>query len=148
VTSQEDVVAALLVAEGLAVRPSAGTANNWPVAIGSMPTGGSLNNYIAVYGTGADQDGRLHRTQERVEYPTFQVMVRGTDYPTGRNKAKAIVAYFDSISSLAPEGVTVDAVSIEVYAVHVITTVTPVGEEENNKRWLFSVNAKITFKEV
>jgi hypothetical protein len=101
-----------------------------------------------VYGTGADQDGRLHRTQERVEYPTFQVMVRGINYPTGRNKAKDIVAYFDSISSLAPEGVTVDAVSIEVYAVHVVTTVTPVSEEENNKRWLFSVNAKITFKEV
>jgi hypothetical protein len=147
VTSQEDVVAALLVAEGLAVRPNAGTANNWPVAIGSMPAG-PLNNYIAVYGTGADQDGRLHRTQERVEYPTFQVMVRGVNYQTARNKAKDIVTFFDSISSLAPEGVTVDAISIEVYAVHVITNVTPVGEEENNKRWLFSVNAKITFKEV
>jgi hypothetical protein len=145
--SQEDVAAALLVAEGLAVRPSVGTANNWPVAIGSMPAG-PLNNYIAMYGTGADQDGRLQQTGERVEYPTFQMMVRGTDYPTGRNKAKAVVAYFDSIKSHAPEGVTVDGIALEVAAVHVITTVTPVGEEENNKRWLFSVNAKITFKEV
>lgn len=146
-TSQEDVVAALLVAEGLCVRPSAGAANNWPVAIGSMPSG-PHNNYVAVYGTGADQDGRLHRTLDRVEYPTFQVMVRGVNYQTSRNKAKDIAAFFDSISSHSPEGVTVDAVNIEVYAVHVITAVTPVGEEENNKRWLFSVNAKITFKEV
>lgn len=146
--SQEDVVAALLVHAGLAVRPSAATTSNWPVAIGSMPTGGNFNNYIAVYGTGADQDGRLHRTKERIEQPTFQLVVRGSDYPTGRNKAKDIVEYFDSIGSLAPEGVSVNSTALEVSGIHVVTNVTPIGQEENNNRWLFSVNAKITFKEV
>lgn len=130
--SPAQVVLALLSAEGL-------ISSGWAGSVGSQPS--SPDDFVTVYDTGANDDGRL-MDGPRVVHPTVQVRVRSKAYPDGWAKGRAVEAVLDSVNhrtlTVGSEVVTIKVVTVYIPLVHI-------GAEEKNRRELFVVNARLTF---
>lgn len=138
--SPAQVIAALLVAEGLVTRPSQNL--DWPVQVGTEPK--QPDNTVTIYDTGEDQDSRS-MNGNRTSWPTIQIRIRSEDYPTGWDKGIAIQELLDSVAN-ASAAVGTDIWHIQT--VHVISALVPIGRQEENLRYLFVINAALNLQNV
>lgn len=89
------------------------------------------DDIIAIFETGGFEPELLF--DKVIEYPTFQIWVRGLDYETARSKIQAI---FELLSG-----------NTEIYPlIHAMQSPVSLGQDEQN-RWEFSCNFKV-IKEV
>lgn len=90
---------------------------------GAMPE--APDNCVTVYETG----GFAPKIATNVEYPTFQVIVRGLDYTTARQKIDDIWKTLHNNTTLF---------------MHIQAMQSPVSiGQDGKKRWEFSVNFKV-----
>jgi hypothetical protein len=140
--SPADVVRWLLILLDLGTDPE--DADSWPIHASSEPD--SPDNLITVYDTAGMTDGRVHRTGETAEHRGVMVQVRGTDQPTAWVKSDAIREALDEqVHNLL---VTIDDEEYVVYAVTRHSGPLSLGREPNTDRFLFTLNAVVTVKQL
>lgn len=123
----------------------------WPSVVGPLPISpeGS-DNFIGVMDTGFNQFGRTARTIHRTKKPVVQLMVRSPDYPSGYAQARAIEKCLDQIGvdpsdgGVGPVSVTVEGVRFDIASVKITIPTAPLGQEEQGRRLLFSINCQIS----
>lgn len=113
---------------------------SWPVSVSAVPKT-DAPNYLTVFDTGADQDGRIQKTGERIEHPTVQVRIQSKDYPTGWAKGKAVQAALDDIHNTV---VTIGTTDYTVQAATVYMPLVKIGETEQYARQVFTTNVRLT----
>ncbi|WP_027309358.1 minor capsid protein [Caloramator sp. ALD01] len=86
------------------------------------------DNLIAIFETGGYEPELLF--DKAIEYPTFQIWVRGLDYEVTRNRVQSIFELLHGNTEIYP-------------LIEAMQSPTCLGLDENN-RWEFSVNFKIT----
>lgn len=131
---------------GLGVVPPDPTGENLYEAgscfIGHRPDGeGVPDNILAIYDTGARDDGRIMRGNP-VLHPTFQVVVRHDNYSGGYYRAGELYTRMSSARNVRG----LDA-SIVIVAFTLRGGVKFMGRNayENRTRFLFSINGSLTF---
>lgn len=131
----------------LGVLPNSASNAEWSSTIGGLQP--DLSNAIAFVDTTPFQEGRL-MTGQRVVHPRIQILIRSIDNPTGWNKGEAIQAAFDAlgISAGGLSPVTIGSSLYGLKAVHVLVPMTPMGEEKDTRRTLFSINAQVELVEL
>jgi hypothetical protein len=87
-------IADILVAANIGIAISPASGNNWPLFEGEM---GSVDRAIMVRENG----GRTPEVRIAINYPTVQVLVRGTrsDYAVAREKAEEVFLALQAIPS-------------------------------------------------
>ena len=115
-----DEIKNYIVAQGLEI-----TTNCYK---GSMPA--TPDNLTCLYETTGFQPGMTF-DNNNVEYPGLQIMCRGTDYATTRNKINAIYKKLHGNTSVSG-------------LMNFVAQQSPVGlGQDDLKRWEFSVNFKV-----
>lgn len=139
------LVAQYLVDNNLVDWPPGNTtlpASTWYGFYASMPELG--DSAVCVYDTTPTPDGRYHRgAGDTVEHPGIQIRVRHKLYDPGWAKAFEIQQYLDLIKNTT---VTVDSVPHLLEACTQTAGLTFIGQEEKNKRQLFTLNRILTLK--
>lgn len=148
ITSPADVVIAYLVARGVAYNPPVSQPEDWPIGNGSLPPGG--DNYIGVRNYANRNQGRMHKTGERIAPGLVQIMIRATDESTGWTKGKQIEEEFDLIGVRTEHGgvgimipVAMEDGTKILQAVHVQIPMTPIGQEPESNRYLYVINVQV-----
>jgi len=147
--SPADVVIAYLVARGVAYNPPVSQPDNWPIGNGAIPPGGE--NYIGVINYGNLYQGRLLKTGKRIAPGLVQIMVRAVDEPTGWTKGEEIQSEFDKIGVSTEYGgvggmirvAMDDGTTVILQAIHVRIPITPLGQEPESSRYLYSINVQV-----
>lgn len=119
-----------------------GGTTGWPVSFASMPADG--DRFVTVYDTTPVPDGRLMRTGEAITHPGIQVRVRAPDYQSGYEKASEIRKALTEqlLNSPAMTGL----VTAWLVAFKLTADVTPLGQEEKNRRRMFVLNGTLTIR--
>lgn len=150
--SPADVVRQFLILKGAAVKPSPTPgAGQWGIVTGALPQGGA-DNYLAVMDTGGTYAGRSGPTGEQILSPTVVLNMRADIYPTGYDKGEALVELFRKVGLPVAKGgfgwvqMYVVGPGVAAYvlkAIHVLTPLQKVGQEEQNRRVLYSMNLQV-----
>lgn len=148
--SKAEVIQQLLIDASLGVVWTSRTNNKpteWRVHISREPT--EPDRVITVYDTVGILDGRFQETGEVQEHYGIQIRVRSNDYDTGHRKIQAIADYFDetlynaSVTVLDKNGTNAQAWTIN--SASRSGGIAYLGiDEENQSRYLFTVNYTIT----
>ena len=128
-SSAAEVLAAYLVAEGLATRPKPVAA--WPVSVNAMPPD-APDNRLTIYNSGAESQAKNHRTGETYLEHECQIRVRSKPGSPGYQKLMEIleklsVLYAVMVTTDVPE--TVQLLSVTHKSGPMFLT-----QEENNQR--------------
>lgn len=145
-----DVVAQFLIDRGAAVASNPAPASGqWGVTVGGLPAQGG-DNALAVTDGGTFPEGRLGHDKAWERHPTVFITIRSGNYGVGFAKGATLVELFDKVGVFPALGglgrvpVVVDGVTYILQAAHVTVTPVKIGEEEKNRRQLFSMNVKLT----
>lgn len=140
---------------GAVVGPNNPPVDSWPSVVGGLPAGDDdPDRYVAFADTGARVWFRGIRDGTRAKNPTIQIMLRDTTYPSVYNKCLELARTMDRIGvSQTDDGVgkvlvTVDGAGYIISAAYVYTDPVPLGQEEKNKRYIFSMNIQVDFAPV
>jgi hypothetical protein len=101
---------------------------------------------IACFSNGKVREPRENKSKKVVNHPLVQIRVRhnGTSYDAAEAKAEAIE---EALNNLVETNVVIGAVTYTIQAATVYIPTTPMGQEEENLRWHFSLNVRLTFKD-
>lgn len=132
---------------GLVSAPGKPPPDDWASTFGSMPT--EPGNVVTFMNTGSRHQGRTHRGP-RIDHPKFQILLRANDEVLGWDKGQAIEAALDAVGVPTSSGgagrsipVVVGGDEYALNAVHVLVPVTPVGEDADTRRQLYSINGLV-----
>ncbi len=142
--SPADVVAQLLMDLGGVSDPVGDPGQPWPCWVSSERS--EPDDAVTVYDTVPQDDGRAMFDGETFHHYGFQVRVRSTTHKDGFAKA-------DALHTLMDEGfydrvVTVDGVQYRVHSISGTTLLSLGRNVPNDKRSLFTINAKASLKPV
>lgn len=134
----EEIIAAYLVAEGIATRP--GPSSVWPITTQKMPD--SPDDCIKVSLVESFSLGKLQDDGDPLVYPRVQILVRSKNPTTAYGKGVEITnrlsaLTFATITTNLPEDVLVQAVTI-------ITPLVYIGQEEQNRRQSYSLTVQLS----
>lgn len=134
--TESQVFRALLIARGLAANTS-GPTPAWGVTTVAMPANG--DSFLTVYDTSPVQHGRLAKTGKRTQHYGVSLRIRcpKTSNSVGALKGKAIEKDLEQVQN---QTITVEGKSVKVHTVQQIGGVNQVGQEEQNLRFLFTMN--------
>lgn len=123
--------------------------NKWGVVVNTMPLQGP-DNHLAIMDTGAVTYNRIHSTGERPVSETLSIMIRSVDYPTGFKKGRDIEELLDLIGVSYLNGklwppVRVGGQDYILLAAHIVVPTTRIGQEEEKRRQLFTINLRLTY---
>lgn len=140
--SASEVIQKLLIANGHAALPVAGTSVSWPAYVDSTPS--APDSIISVWGTESKTDGRVSTDGEFMEHFGIQVSIRAGTREAAWTKAQAIADYL--------AGVYLNSVTISstVYVVHALQKTSgplPIGREPGTERQLVTINYYATVYE-
>lgn len=113
---------------------------SWPVSVGAVPAT-AKDNYLTVFDAGAEQDGRIQKTGERIQHPLIQIRIQAVNYPTGWAKGVAIQAALDALHN---RPVTINTTTYTIKAATVYMPLVKIGQAEQNARELFTINVRLT----
>ncbi len=131
-----EVIRRLLVDEALGTMPS--DASDWPIGVSSELA--TPDNTITIYGPAGTTQGRLNPTKEVVDQPGLQFRIRGTDFTTTSQKARAIVAAIDDV---VKQEVAIASSTYIVWSIPRSTDVIPIGNDPDTNRSILTVNARV-----
>jgi len=117
---------------------------SWYGFTGGLPEG-DPDKSVAVVDTGAIEQPRLMRGQ-RVTFPSVSVTIRCPNYAEGYDKARDIENTFDAVG-IPGGGVTNVTVGTEQYKLNAVTVTSPpmkTGYEEQNRRQVFTLLARLS----
>lgn len=114
----------------------------WPITYGVMPD--TPDNALCVYNTDGRMDGRLMRSGTVIEHPGIQIKVRAQKDAAAHGKARVIADFLDATFQ-AP--VAIDGKNYTIQAYHRTTPVLALGQDESQRRVLYTINATITVRE-
>jgi hypothetical protein len=138
-----EILATYLQTLGTVTAPSAG--GSWPLFTGSMPDGRNAPNDAAcVYDTVPVKDGRLMAGAVVVHYGVM-MHVRSMDMTTGWQKINALALDIDAIRRTQ---VTVGVNEYRINNVTRIGSIACLGQEEETRRYVFSLNLLMSIKEL
>lgn len=137
-----EVIQKLLIANGHAALPVAGTSVSWPAYVDSTPT--APDSLISVWGSDPKIDGRVSTDGEFMEHYGIQVSVRAGTRAAAWTKAQDIADFL--------AGVYLDTVTIAgtVYVIHALQKTSgplPIGREPGTERQLVTINYYATVYE-
>lgn len=113
----------------------------WSVQVGMEPT--SPDDTITLFDTAGYMDGRsLHRTYI---HHGVQIRVRSREYPDGWKKLAEIQSLLDTICNTE---IRVEEVNFVLNSFVLSSPATFVGNQEKNKRCVFTLNGLLTAREV
>ena len=149
--SKAEVIQQLLIDAALGVVYSSVTSNqptDWRVHVAREPD--MPDNAITIYDTAGRIHGRFQATGEVQEHNGVQIRVRSADYDAGNRKIQAIADYLDE--TLYQATVTVldsSGTNAQAFSLHSASRVGSVNylgiDEENQSRYLFTVNYTLAF---
>lgn len=149
-SSPADILRKYFVDLGLAIpsSPESTDPSTWPIITGAMPTS-AHDNYLALMNAGAIRQGRLHVTGQRVVRPKVLIGIRSQNEAGGWEKGRSLEDVLDKIGARAPKGigpitVTINSVAYLITAANVIGSLTRIGQEETNRRQLYTINVALT----
>lgn len=131
--SPAEILAKLLIDNSLATDPA--DAGSWPAAFAQMQN--TPDNAISIKGTESDLQNRSMIDGEQFERYGLSILVRGTDFETGEDKARDIAVALDGYV------LKIVAIGSTTYRLHNISRsggVLNLGEEQGSSRFLFSIN--------
>jgi len=143
--AQDDAPATVLAYHLVAAGVGTGPAGALPWAVYWNKDPQAPDQVLVVKDTGADQDGRDHRTGDYVQHPTVQVTVRAKTQDVAKAKARAVV---EVLKGLRNTVVTVGPHTYRVAGFHLTTGVTPIGVEEQGTRELVVFNGRTTLTQL
>lgn len=139
-----EVVAAYLVFAGYAVRPTSGTVD-WAITKGAFipdepDKALGLTDIIPMF------EGKIQRTGETVTKPRVQIVSRAKDYTVALTKLQQISNFLSAVNrplvtTNVPETVLVEGIKIIYGPVFI-------GQEEKNRRQMFSLVVQPTITEI
>jgi hypothetical protein len=119
-----------------------GTSGGWPSYYANKPE--NPDNLVAVYNTAPFIDGRVHNSGEVDEHAGIQVLIRGTDDRIAWAKGFDIQEKLRTIKRttviMPPETLGGLSVRYMLWSFHRTQSLMFVGEEEKNRRRLYTVN--------
>lgn len=132
-----DIIRQLLIDLGLGA-----AVGDWTTYVSFLPS--DPEKALCVYDTVGRIDGRLMQTGEQIEHPGIQIRVRGADYVTTWEKAKAIALALDAVNQNL-----VSISSDETYTINNVSRsgpVIPLGMEVEGtaRHYHFTINAVLT----
>jgi hypothetical protein len=149
--SPADAVRLYLVRTGVAIPASQTPATGqWPITTGDLPT--DPDNCLAVQDSGGFVRGRIQRDGRTVVFPNVIIVIRSVPYANGMNKGRQIMALFEKIGLPADRGgvgevsVTVESQTWVIHAAHLTVPTTKIGQEEKNRRQLFTINYRLSLQ--
>lgn len=151
--SPADLIKFIFITTGVAV-PYSGSPNDvWPVVVDQMPAGGP-DNFLSVNDTGGVTETR-GMDGGRVFWPSVMVTVRAADYQTGFAQGRRVERLLDALGAPGDRSlsrgrfyapVRVGGLDFIVQNVKVYTPTTKVGQEQQGRRHLFTVNARFLYR--
>jgi hypothetical protein len=149
----DDVLRAYLNALGLTASPSNPNppAGGWPAITGTLPPEGA-DEFVAIAQTGGVYQGKTHNDGERIVKPTVVLSLRSAAYPDGMAKGRAIEAAMDKVGLPVADGGVgkpVVAVGTDSYILDAVLVTIPtmkIGQEEANRRDLFTLNLMLSVR--
>jgi hypothetical protein len=146
--TQARIIQNLLIAEGLGVAASASISTDWRTFRNSMPADG--DQVITVFDTGGILDGRAMRGGAYTEHFGIMVQVRARDEGVGGKKIQDIEDFLcENATNVAITiGTGVGAKNYKIHAVQRTSPMVNLGQEEKNKRFMFSANFTATIEEL
>lgn len=150
--SPSKIVRAVLVSKGLVTEP----AQENQIPIEQLPGDGSTLCYVSslpdeidqavlIKGTAGLLFARGMRAGDYFQHPGIKILVRALDHDTG----------YDLISRLCTQGIdtvnrntviTLDGTTHYVQSIYRTSTIIELGEEQDKKRQLFTINARVAFQ--
>lgn len=140
ISSPGEVVAAYLVAEGLATRPVApNQASVWPVTVTVLPTD-MPDNRIVVTSADFENQGKSLRTGEQHGSWIVQIRVRSKPARDAHTKIQAIMANLATVKAV--DVVTDLAETVTLVSCTLVSGPSDMGQEEKNQRQHYAMNWK------
>lgn len=131
--SPADVIASLLVDNGVTV--AASTGNAWSTFIDTEPD--APDNCVTIYNTSGRLLGRTHVDKEVQLTHGIQIRVRATTNPVGYSKMSAISEVCDAVARGA---ITLDAIDYLVHSMTRSSDVLSLGKLPETNRSIFTIN--------
>lgn len=141
--SPAQIFASLIVGEGFATLPSAGS--SWPIYVSREPD--SPDNVMSVFDTPGQNFGFDQFSGEGQDHPGVMIRFRSADYETGWVKAAAVKQELDI--GIYRRAVVIDGITYTIASVTRRGDVNSLGSDgPNGKRRLFSLNATMVFNKI
>ena len=134
------IVGSYLIAEEVVSLPSLDS--DWPLYKSSMPV--EANDVCAIYDTTPIVDARVSKTYPNTHYG-LQIIIRASDYETGKAKARAIAGILETVQNSSVE---FEDYEYEIRTARPTSGVIPLGQEPETtkRRYLFTINFISTIK--
>lgn len=142
--SAAHVLRAYLLGLGWATDPPAPPTTMRPYLLYALSMPDKWDRAACVYNTVGRLEGRLQRGGLTIEKYGILIKVRAEDEPTCFSKIKELPSIFDDINK---EPVAYGGTTWCLFAVHRTSPILPIGPEEDNKRYLYTINALVSVKE-
>ena len=140
--SPSAVIVQYLVDENLFSYPSRN--GTWPVYIDYFPGGKKKQTGGVVSSTQGLMDGREMESGKVIDHPGIQIMVRTKTYDKGYEKILSVCSDFETVNNKSV--VMRDSTIYTLCNISRISSILPMGIEEETRLFLFSVNFIITMK--
>jgi hypothetical protein len=139
------IIAEWLIIRGIGVRPPVipNPALAWQVTPYLLPED-APDSRLAVFGTGSEIWAKLQKTNELLTSPTVQYRLRGLDPALVEAKGREIKTAIVNLNSASPDLVTIGATTYEIKGMHIYMDLVPLKREEQNRRWHYSMNVRLT----
>jgi len=116
----------------------------WPAYPRDLPD--SPDNAVQLKTSTPFLEGKLMRGGILIKHPGVQLTIRGIDENTAHDKGEELEkALSESIKNLDVEA---DDKTYRINNVHIATGLTYIGEERDTRRHLFTINVRLTLREI
>ena len=134
------IIGAYLIAEAIVSLPS--LSSDWPLYKSAMPD--DADDSCAIYDTTPIVDMRVSKSFPNTHYG-LQIIIRASDYETGKAKAKAIAVVLETAQNSSVE---FGDYEYEIRTARPTSGVIPLGQEPETtkRRYLFTINFISTIK--
>jgi len=137
------ILATYLQTLGSVTAPSVG--GSWPIFVSSLPDGKDVPaNAACLFDTAPVKEGRLMAGAVILKYGV-ELFLRSSDLSTGWQKINALALDIDAIKRTQ---VTVESNDYRINNVVRIGSIACLGQEEETRRYVFSLNLLVTMKEL
>jgi hypothetical protein len=136
------VIQAYLVTQGVIQPNDVPELTDWRSGVSAMPVNGT--NFVSIYDTAPVLDGRLQRSGKQVTHPGIQLRIRGSNYGVGWQKGKEIEEALEQARQVI---VNTDEGVARIHAFTMTSPLFPIGQEEKDRRSLFTINGIVTLTE-